>query len=172
MWIGTDTQIANGIVEKILQESLFDCFDGYNTIKKEVTIVPGTRIDFLLTGNKGECFIEVKSATVVKDSTARYPDSITPRGLKHIEVLTKKALEGKRAIQIFIVQRNDAKDFAINESCFPAYTEAFQKALLAGVEVLVIAVSISPKGIRYPRILPIKKCALDNKCLATPAPKL
>ena len=52
-WIGTDTQIANGIVEKMLQKGLLDSFDGYEVIKRRATIASGVRIDFLLSGIRG-----------------------------------------------------------------------------------------------------------------------
>jgi sugar fermentation stimulation protein A len=146
-WVGTDTQIANDIMAQVLNKKIFEHFNGYDKIEQEVLISPGVKVDFVLTGNKGSCFIEVKSATVVKNDTARFPDSITPRALKHIKALTDKAIEGEKAVQVFIVQRNDAKYFSINNDFFPAYTEAFQKALHAGVEILAIAVTINSKAL-------------------------
>ena len=112
-------------------------------------------MDFLLTGTEGICFVEVKSATVVEKGVARFPDSITPRGLKHLEDLTRKAEEGHRVVLLYLIQRGDVESFSINDTHYPAYTTAFKKAVAAGVEYIALSVSLSPKGFGMPRLLPV-----------------
>lgn len=90
--------------------------------------------DFKLKGKAGSCFVEVKSAKIVENGVARFPDSITLRGLKHLDALTRKAKEGHPAVLLFLIQRSDASVFSLSTR-FPAYNSAFKIALAAGVEV-------------------------------------
>lgn len=156
VWVGTDTHLTNSLVEQALQHQLLSCLTGYEILESEFLLQPGLRFDFLLNGNKGTCFLEVKSATVVEKGIARFPDSVTPRGLKHLEGLTSKAAEGVRAVLLFVVQRGDVHSFTVSNLYHPAYARAFQKALAAGVEIFAFAVDVSPSGFSKPRMLPVQ----------------
>lgn len=155
VWVGTDTHLANRLVEKALQRQLLPTLKGYSTLERERPSGKGQRIDFLLTGAEGSCFLEVKSATVVEEGVARFPDSVTPRGLKHLKRLIQHAQRGHRAVILFVVQRGDAKCFTVSGARHPAYAKTFQKALKAGVEALAFAVDVSPKGFGEPTLLPL-----------------
>ena len=155
VWVGTDTHLANRIVEEALVQRLIPGLDQYEKLEREKLVKTGHRVDFLLTGTEGICFVEVKSATVVEKGVARVPDSITPRGLKHLEDLTRKAEEGHRVVLLYLIQRGDVESFSINDTHYPAYTTAFKKAVAAGVEYIALSVSLSPKGFGMPRLLPV-----------------
>ena len=104
IWVGTDTHLANRFVEKALQGQLLPTLQGYATLQRERCSCKGQRIDFLLTGAKGSCYLEIKSSAVVEDGVARFPDSVTPRGLKHLNCLAHLAKNGHRAVILFLVQ--------------------------------------------------------------------
>ena len=93
---------------------------------------------------------------ITEKGIARFPDSVTPRGLKHLSALTRRAKEGGRAVLLFVVQRGDAEGFMINSLHDAAYGRAVDRALTAGVEVRALAVSVSPKGFEKPRLLTIR----------------
>lgn len=154
-WIGTDTHLANRLVEEALLKKLIPGIENYEKLEREQRVEEGHRVDFLLTGIDGVCFIEVKSATVVEKGVARFPDSITPRGLKHLEGLTRKAEEGHRVVLLYFIQRGDAESFSINDTHFPAYVAAFKKALAAGAEAIALSVAVSPNGFGRPRLIPV-----------------
>lgn len=154
VWVGTDTHLANSIVEQLLLIDLLPSFRSYERIERELLVQPGFRIDFLLSGTGPPCYLEVKTSVVVEDGIARFPDSVTPRGLKHLERLIQLAQKGHRAVLLFVVQRNDAQSFAINAKRHPAYAEMILKAVAAGVELLAVAVEVKPEGFCKPRILP------------------
>jgi len=154
VWIGTDTHLANRLVEQLLRQRLLPPLKAYEISKCEPLVRPGLRVDFLLTGPQGTCFLEVKSATVVENGLARFPDSITPRGLRHLQGLTRMAKAGHRTVLLFVVQRGDADTFAVS-SHYPAFNKAFKKALAAGVEIIACAVEVSPEGFCKPRLLPV-----------------
>jgi sugar fermentation stimulation protein A len=154
VWIGTDTHLANYLVEKALERQLLPTLRGYTSLERERPSGKGQRIDFFLSGAKGSCLLEVKSATVVEEGVARFPDSVTPRGLKHLNCLTQHAKKGHRAVILFVVQRGDATCFTVSSARHPAYAKAFQRALKAGVEALAFAVDVTPKGFGKPMLLP------------------
>jgi sugar fermentation stimulation protein A len=153
-WIGTDTHLANRIVEEALKLKLVPSLESYCTLAREQLLEVGFRVDFVLTGHQGECIVEVKSATVVKDGVARFPDSATPRGVKHLKALRRHALAGKRSILLFLIQRADAHSFVVSNSHDPAYADAFDEAVAAGVEIVALSVAVSPAGFCIPKVIP------------------
>ncbi len=161
-WIGTDTHLANHIVEKALNLRLVPGLETYTSLAREQLVAEGVKVDFVLSGARGTCLIEVKSATVVENEVARFPDSLTPRGVKQLKALTCKAADGQRVVLLFLVQRADAKSFLVSSSYDSAYAEAFDLAVSAGVEVLALAVSVSPEGFRTPRLLPYAQKAITS----------
>jgi len=156
-WIGTDTHLANRIVEQALRLKLVPGLEAYSTLVREQFVEEDFRVDFFLSGDLGACLVEVKSATVVEKGVARYPDSPTPRGIKHLKALERKAAEGHRSVILFLVQRADAHSFVVSNSHDPAYAEAFEKAVASGVEVIALAVSVCREGFGKPRLLPYAK---------------
>lgn len=153
-WIGTDTHLANRIVEEALRLKLVPGLEAYCSLAREQLLEEGVRVDFVLTGPQGDCLVEVKSATVVDGGVARYPDSATPRGVKHLKALTSQVLAGKRSVLLFLIQRADAHSFVVSNSHDPAYAEAFEVAIASGVEVIALAVAVSPAGFGKPKTLP------------------
>lgn len=154
LWIGTDTHLSNQIVEEVLKRKLIPSFESYSILNREFLVEPGFRIDFLLTGSKDVCLIEVKTTTIVEAGAARYPDSLTPRGVKHLKALTRLVKGGNRVVLLVLVQRADAHSFVISNSYDSAYAEAFDKAIAAGVELLALEVSVLPEGFGTPRLFP------------------
>lgn len=154
LWIGTDTHLSNRLVEEALRLKLVPGLETYNTLAREQLVEDGFRVDFIISGFQGDCLVEVKSATVVENGVARYPDSLTPRGVKHLKSLKRKAAEGQRSVLLFLVQRADAQSFVVSNSHDPAYAEAFEEAVAAGVEIIALAVSVYREGFGTPRLLP------------------
>lgn len=163
LWVGTDTHLSNRIVEEALRLKLVPGLEAYSTLAREQLVEEGFRLDFILSGDFGTCLVEVKSATVVENGVARYPDSPTPRGVKHLEALKRKATEGQRAVLLFLVQRADAHSFVVSNSHDPAYAEAFEEAVASGVEVLALAVSVCREGFGTPRLLPYAQTAMVSR---------
>lgn len=154
LWVGTDTHLANRIVEQALRMRLIPALEGYVTIMREPIVEQGVRVDFVISGPLGECFVEVKSTNIVEKGVARYPDSPTPRGVKHLESLARKAAKGERAVLLFLIQRCDAVSFEISAAVDRSYSSAFEVAVALGVEVIVMAVPVHPEGFGKPCFLP------------------
>jgi len=165
-WVGTNTHLSNQIVEKALTLKLIPKLESYNSFVRELIVEPGFRVDFKLFGNEYDCLLEVKSATILENRLARFPDSLTPRGVRQINTLTSLAEKGSRVVLLFLVQRGDATGFVVSRSYDLAFAEAFDKAMAAGVEIIALKITICPEGFKEPRELPYaykSLVAIDTK---------
>ena len=145
-----DTQIANEIVFEALSRKIIPGLENYEKIISEPKMEDGSRLDFLVKSMDCEsCFLEVKSVTLSRSfGLAEFPDSVTSRGAKHLRLLANLKSKGIRAIQLYVVQREDATYFKIAKDIDEVYQEAFEHAKRVGVEVLVFRSEITKKGIK------------------------
>jgi sugar fermentation stimulation protein A len=72
-----------------------------------------------LDENISDCFVEVKSVTLVEDGLAKFPDAPTARGARHMRELAQAVSAGLRGVVIFVIQRNDASNFTPNRAMDP-----------------------------------------------------
>ena len=63
-----------------------------------------------------------------KKELAEFPDGITSRGTKHLKELANVAQNGKRAVMLYLIQRNDCNYFKIAEDIDVEYGKAFINA--------------------------------------------
>lgn len=150
---GVDTSVPNRALKAALMEGQVPGLTGYKLVRPEVKYGENSRIDFLLSGTKPDCYVEVKSVTLCRTSgLAEFPDSVTARGAKHLAELAKVAAQGHRAVMLYLVQRTDCDRVTLAADLDPAYAAAFAAA--KGVEVIAMDCKISTKDITLRRILP------------------
>ncbi|MFQ5908445.1 MAG: DNA/RNA nuclease SfsA [Thermoplasmata archaeon] len=133
VWVSVDTRLPNRTVCSWLKEGLLPEFRGYSSIRPEV-VVGASRLDFLLRNGR-DCYLEVKSCTLVEDGDALFPDAPTRRGTRHVETLAKLVGDGFRACVLFVIQRPDARRFRPQDETDPAFGKALREAQAEGVEV-------------------------------------
>ena len=105
--VGVNTHSTNKIVHHALQNNLIDEFNNFSEIKTEIKFGLNTRFDFLVSNKKQRAFIEVKNVTLSRDKAlAEFPDTVTTRGLKHINELIKAS---KKKLQSFYTLFNTEK---------------------------------------------------------------
>ncbi len=124
-------------------------------LKAEPKVDEG-RLDFLLSSNTSDLltYIEVKSVTLLghaeseinDENVGYFPDAVTSRGLKHLDVLMRLKTEGQRSILFFCVPHEGIKQVRVAEHIDPAYAEKLRAARLAGVEVLAYQVQFNHQG--------------------------
>jgi sugar fermentation stimulation protein A len=136
--IGVNTHRANRIVEEAIQNKKISALGKKYEFKREVKYGKNSRIDFLITNNKNEeIFLEVKNVTLSKvNSFAEFPDAVTERGSKHLLELIQVVKSNKRAVMLFLIQRDDCTKFKVAEDIDPVYKKNIMKAIKAGVEIL------------------------------------
>ncbi|MEM9966806.1 MAG: DNA/RNA nuclease SfsA [Pseudomonadota bacterium] len=142
---GIDTSLPNKLVKAALCNRKIPKFSAYSQVRAEVSPIPGTRIDFLLT-EPGliDTYVEVKSVTLSRSTgVAEFPDRVTMRGTKHLRELTNIARNGRRATMLYIIQRTDCNEMRLASDIDPDDARAFAEAQRAGVETLCMNTHIT-----------------------------
>ena len=164
--VGTNTTIPSALVKEALMECQFPQWSCMKTLQSEPRL-GASRLDFLLTlGDLSLFWIEVKNVHLSHQSIALFPDCVTQRGTKHLNILTELAHQGKCTAMIYVVQRNDCSGFQVAGCLDSDYGKAFEKAQQAGVMMWAyrcvlsldtIVLQPTPLKIQGVRWAPLKK---------------
>ena len=114
-----------------------------------------SRIDLLLEGHRGRCFVEVKNVTLVEEGRALFPDAVTTRGQKHLHELMRVVREGDRGVIFFTVQRGDGETVSPADMIDPEYGRLLRLAIESGVEALAYRAEVTTADIRLIERLPV-----------------
>ncbi len=154
---GVDTSLPNRALKAALLAHQVPGLPPYDLVRPEVKYGDNSRIDFLLSGEGPDTYVEVKSVTLSRQpGLAEFPDSVTARGAKHLAELAKMAKAGHRAVMFYLVQRTDCSAVTLARDLDPAYGAAFDVAAAAGVGVLAQSCDISPAAITLGAPLPFR----------------
>ncbi|ETA52504.1 DNA/RNA nuclease SfsA [Ponticoccus alexandrii] len=154
---GVDTGVPNRMLKAALMAGEVPGLQGYDLVRPEVKYGQNSRIDFLLTGDGPDTYVEVKSVTLSRSpGLAEFPDSVTARGAKHLAELAQVAGQGARAVMLYLVQRTDITAVTLAADLDPAYARAFTQAQAAGVEVLAFGCRITPQDVTLGPPLPFR----------------
>ena len=153
--VSADARLPNGLVAEALERGALAPFTAYPSVRREVTCGE-SRLDLMLEGETGKCYLETKSVTLVEDDgVAFFPDAPTTRGVKHLHTLAQVAAEGHRAGVIFVVQRSDARCLTPHDTSDPEFGAALREARTAGVEVLAYGCRVTPHEIVLADSIPV-----------------
>ena len=72
---------------------------------------------------------------------------MTSRGARHLNELAAQVARGDRAVQLFIVQRDDCSRLTIAADLDPVYHDTIRAARKSGVEVLAYGCSVATEEI-------------------------
>jgi sugar fermentation stimulation protein A len=133
MWTLIDTKMQERAFVVSVEKNLIGWLEGYKVYKRDVEI-RGTKIDFLLRRGEREALVELKSAVYFhpSDMSARYPDTISLRGRRHVEILSE--LEGRDRYLVFIAGHPLARIFGPS-SVDPLLPSLLKRASMAGVYI-------------------------------------
>ncbi|MCO5143838.1 MAG: DNA/RNA nuclease SfsA [Oligoflexia bacterium] len=134
-----DTTMANKIVEEALLAKKIKEVSQYKELQREKTFA-ASRFDFCL--GLEECYLEVKSVSMVIDDVAAFPDSVTARGAKHLQELIEVVRSGRRAVNLFLIMRPEFQKMRIAKEIDEKYYQAFVEAKKAGVEFLAYNIRV------------------------------
>jgi len=118
VWVGINTSLPNRLVDWGLERGWFPQLAGFSRRQREVTC-GRSKIDFLLMGDSGLAYLEVKNTTWAVGSRALFPDTVTTRGQKHLEDLIEIRRQGQRALLLYWINRADCTEFAPGEERDP-----------------------------------------------------
>ncbi len=153
-----DSRVPNALVAEGVVNGYLHQFSDYPEVRREVAF-GDSRLDLMLEGPTGRCYIEAKSVTLVESGVGLFPDAPTARGAKHLHTLETVLEAGHRAAVIFVVQRPDARAFATSDPSDPALAEALRSAVSAGVEAYAYNCQVTERSIQLDQSLPIRPYA-------------
>ena len=155
--VGINTALPNRIVTEAITAGTIPALAGYERLKGEVKYGVNSRIDILLEDPiKGLCYVEVKNVHLLRlPGLAEFPDSVTARGAKHLDELSAMVREGHRAVMVYLVQRGDAKRFALAAGIDPVYAQAFAHARACGVEAIACRCAVTTTAVRVKDLIPV-----------------
>ncbi|MFA7429858.1 MAG: DNA/RNA nuclease SfsA [Rhodospirillaceae bacterium] len=156
--IGINTSHPNALAAEAVMAGTIPELTGYDSVRREVKYGQNSRIDLLLSAEgRADCYVEVKNVTLFRDGHAEFPDAVTARGAKHLQELMAMVAEGKRAVMLYMVQRErgDVAAFRVAHDIDPAYAAGLRVALAAGVEALCHTCTVTTEGIEVGSPLPL-----------------
>ncbi|EJD6082234.1 MULTISPECIES: DNA/RNA nuclease SfsA [Providencia] len=144
-FICINTLRANQLVAQALAEKHIPELSEYSVIKPEMKYgSENSRIDFFLSDSElPDCFIEVKSVTLLENGHGFFPDAVTLRGQKHLRELSQIAKEGKRAILLFVALHTGIHVASAAAHIDKKYAQLLEEARQSGVEVLCYQADIT-----------------------------
>ena len=155
--IGINTHLTNKIVLEALKRKMINSFKKTTNIQAEIKFGKKTRFDFLISCGDKKSFLEVKNVTLSrKKGIAEFPDAVTSRGLKHLNELIKANEKGFQVYMLYLIQRDDCKEFRIAKDIDPQYYELLIEAAKKNLKILCYDCKISSKGIELNRKIKIK----------------
>jgi sugar fermentation stimulation protein A len=154
--VGINTGHPNRLAQEAIAARRIPALAGYAGLRREVPYGRASRIDLLLE-SPGDpiCYVEVKNVHLRRGGFAEFPDCVTARGTRHLAELGAVVAAGRRAVMLYVVQRQDCIGFRIAGDLDPAYAAAFARARSEGVEVLCYACEVTLAGIEVAEPLAI-----------------
>jgi len=147
--VGVNTHSTNKIVHHALKNNLIKELKNSLEIKPETKFGKNTRFDFLIINKDFKAFVEVKNVTLSRNNKkAEFPDTVTLRGLKHINELVNASKKGYKIFILYLVQREDCNSFSIAKDIDADYEKALVKAVKNNLNVLCYDCKFSSKGIK------------------------
>lgn len=157
-----NTHRSNQLTLEALQNKTIKELAEYNEIYPEVKYgEENSRIDFLLKAEGlPDCYVEVKSVTLLKNNIGQFPDAVTTRGQKHLRELMAMKAQGHRAVIFFAGLHNGFDCFKVAEYIDPGYAKLLKEAIGLGVEVYCYACEFQkingiPTALRLTQSVPL-----------------
>ncbi|MDC0344965.1 DNA/RNA nuclease SfsA [Alphaproteobacteria bacterium] len=146
---GCHTSHPNTLAAEAIESGQILELSGYASLRREVKYAGNSRIDILLEDpEKGRCYVEVKNAHMCREAgLVEFPDAVTQRGAKHMDALAQMVNEGLRAVNLYVIQRDDCDRFTLAEDIDPTYAERTRAATATGVECLAYSCHVSTEEI-------------------------
>ncbi len=151
-WVGVHTGRTNPVNAEGIERQRIAPLRGYPQVRREVGFTapghPRSRIDLELSGGSGrDALVEIKNATLLGPQAVLFPDAVTERGRKHLDVLAEAVRQGKRGVVLFAVNRPEGDGLRPAWERDPAYCRRLAEVVEAGVEALAVRLLHTAGGI-------------------------
>jgi len=119
---------------------------GYDLVKPEYKY-GNSRIDFYMERGEEKYLLEVKGCTLERGGMGYFPDAPTERGIKHIHELIEARRKGYWCGLAFVIQMPAVSEVRPNIETHPAFGEAWQEALAAGVKIWFLGCAVKENSL-------------------------
>lgn len=165
--LGVNTIMANRLVGAVLEAKVLPGLRRYSELRREYPYAERSRVDFHLSSNSRQHFVEVKNCHLIyPDGFGYFPDAPSERGRRHLDELASLAREGHSASVIFTVQRTGARGVRPSDLHDPSLARAARRAARAGVRFRALEIEPTLLGYRVERELPVDLRPYDAALLA------
>jgi sugar fermentation stimulation protein A len=156
IWVGAHPLRANTVGREALEAGLVRGVTGVTAVRAEVPYGRSSRADLVLEVRRGSSWtVEIKSASLGAGRVARFPDSVTERGLKHLDELLGVVMQGERALMLFVATRDDVDVFRPAWDIDVTYARRLGEVAERGVVVRAVASRVTKTSMKAVRALPI-----------------
>lgn len=160
-WIGVHTGRTNAVVAEAARHGRLPGLEGYRRVRREVRVALAglqARLDLGLDGHPHlpQALIEVKNTTLLDGPAVRFPDAVTVRGRRHLDVLAAAVQHGRRGVILFAVNRPEGEYFAPAADIDPDYARRLREAAAAGVEVMAVRIRHTAQGMHSAETLEVR----------------
>ena len=150
-WIGVHTGRTNAVIAEAIEQGRIPALAGYRTLRREVPFqesgLPRGRLDLRLQDGPGpDALVEVKNVTLLDGELLRFPDAVTERGRKHLQLLAAACRQGLRGVILYALNRPEGAGFAPAADVDPDYARCLRQVAAAGVEVIAVRIAHGPRG--------------------------
>ncbi|MCU7844009.1 MAG: DNA/RNA nuclease SfsA [Candidatus Thiodiazotropha sp. (ex Monitilora ramsayi)] len=145
-WIGVHTGRTNPVIEEAVRRELIPQLGGYASVRREVVFEPAgferARFDlFLSHGTAPDAWVEVKNVTLWLDDVLAFPDAVTTRGRKHLQLLAEAVRQSYRGVMVYALNRPEGRCFRPADEIDPGYADTLRQVVEQGVEVIALRLS-------------------------------
>ncbi len=160
-WIGVNTGLVNRVIAEGIAAGRIPLLSGYGILKREVTLkfpgLPKGRLDIALhQGEQPDALVEVKSVTLLDGDCLRFPDAVSERARKHLDLLLAAHERGTRAVVLFALNRPEGNYFSTALAIDPAYDRRLREVVEAGVEALAVRIRHDTEGLSTGEMVPLR----------------
>jgi sugar fermentation stimulation protein A len=155
--VGIHTGRTNSLVREAIGHGLVSEWGQPRAVRAEVRYgAENSRVDFVLEGEAGPRFVEVKNVTAaVEGGVAVFPDAVSSRGSRHLRELMGVYRGGADAALVFCVQRSDVNEVRPADSIDPVYGQTLRAAIELGVDVIALRAKVTPQRIEIDARVPV-----------------
>lgn len=151
-WIGVHTGRPNEVLAEGIGLGLIPPLAGYGRLRREVAFhpegLPSGRLDLQLSeGARPDALVEIKNVTLLEGDCLRFPDAVSERGRKHLDLLAEAVRRGLRGVVLFALNRPEGAHFAPAWRIDAAYGQRLYEVAALGVEVLAVRIRHDAEGL-------------------------
>jgi sugar fermentation stimulation protein A len=151
-WIGVNTHRVNTVIAEAASGGKIPGLEALREVRREVRVDeaaghPAARLDLLLSGEGALAYVEVKNVTLLEEGRLLFPDAVSVRATRHLQVLQGLADSGRRAVILFALNRPEGRSFSPAEAIDPVYAATLRDVVANGVEVVAVRLHHGPRDI-------------------------